>query len=264
MKQKKLNKKKVILVISAIFIFVTVLAFLINRKNEPKQISENTNQIDEQVSKQYEEMKNNSTMYNENSTLEELKDEYKITGSEDIYEIETEEDGRKVINVKASVNYKVAFCGMIKNSKPTFGELDSIFQKNSPNRSGIWIKPKDNSKVLSYLNNNKFLKSKYEINEEGYLQITETKNQTEYDKFLQKIVNSDKQYLINISSIYYMIDKVTGEIVDNPYNLLDRYQTYDYCTDEDKTIIFVSENQENYLTDDEIFESIIDLLKIES
>lgn len=255
--------KKILIVISIIIVIDIVIAIVLNSKNENEinNQTENVTNINQENSQEYEEMKDNSTMYDENSTLEELKDEYKISGASEIYEVETESDGRKVINVKADINYKVAFCGMIKESKPSFEELDSVFEKNSPDRSGIWIKASDHSKILTYLNNSEYLKSKYEINEEGYLQITQKNTQTEYDKQIEKLINSDKQYLINISSTYYMIDTVTGEIVDNPYNELDEYQTYGYCQDEDKTIIFVSENKNEKLSDDEIFVSIIDLLK---
>lgn len=258
---KKINKKKVILIVSIVVILIAIPIFC---KLYHKEETNNEIITNQETSKEYEEMKNNSTMYNEDATLEDLKDEYKITGSDDIYEVNTENDGRKVINVKASMNYKVAFCGIIKESKPNFEELDSVFEKNSPNKSGIWIKKSDYSNILSYLNSSKYLKSKYEINEEGYLQSSKNNSQTEYDKLLEKLMNGDKQYILNISSIYYMIDKMTGEIIDNPYNELDGYQTYDYCKDDDKTIIFISENKDKKLTDDEIFISIMELLEIES
>ena len=54
----------------------------------------------------------------------------------------------------------------------------------------------------------------------------------------------------------------TGEIVDNPYNELDRYQVYDYCKDEDKILIFISENKDKKLNEEEMFTSVIELLNI--
>ena len=260
-----MNKKRFLIISVVVIIFIVALVFMLKlgkiSTNTETNTVQNTNQIDEKVSEKYEEMKNNSTMYDENATLQDLKDEYKISGSDEIYEIATEDDGRKVINVKASVNYKVAFCGMIKQSKPSFEELDYVFENNSPNKSGIWVRQNDQSKILSYLNNNEYLKSKYEINDEGYLQISQKNNQTGYDKNIEILIYSDKQYIISISSTYYMIDTVSGKIVDNPYNELDKYQTYDYCTDGDKMLIFISENEEQKLSDDEIFTSIIELLR---
>lgn len=256
-----MNKKIIILISVIVIVFMLGIIFCIKtNKNTVDQVTDTeTSQANEQAIERYEEMKNTSIMYDENSTLQDLKEEYKITGADNIYEIGTESDGRKVITVKADINYKVAFGGMIKKSKPSYEELDIIFQKNMPTKSGIWIESSDQSKIVSYLNNSKYLKSKYEINKEGYLQVVSANQQTEYDKKIEKIINSEEQYIISISSIYYMIDTVTGEIVDDPYNELDIYQTYAYCKDDDKTIIFISENKENKLTNDEIFISLIDL-----
>ena len=58
-----------------------------------------------------------------------------------------------------------------------------------------------------------------------------------------------------------MVDVVTGEIVENRYNDLEEYQTYEYFQDGDKIIIFISENLENRMTNDEIFDSLIELAK---
>lgn len=207
-------------------------------------------------------MKKDSIMYNDNATLEELKEEYKITGESELFEVQTENDGRKVLNIKPSINYKVAFCGMIKNMKPKMEELDKIFENNYPTKKGIWIKEIDREKILNYLNNNQFLHSKYKIDEEGYLNILEKNNQTDIDKKIQKLIMGDKQYIFSISSKCYMVDSVTGEIVENPYNELEKYQTYEYFKDEERMIIFITENKDSKMTKDEIFESVIDLLDI--
>lgn len=213
------------------------------------------------ISKKQNETNNDKEEKQSNTTIEELKEEYKYTGSQEIYEIDTELNGRQVIKVKASINYKVAFCGLIKNDKPNFEEIDSLFEKNYPTENGIWIIEKDREKILKYLNNNKYTNCKYEINENGYLQINQkVENVTSYDKKIETLINSEKQYIIAISSICYMIEPVSGEIVDNPYNELDQYQTYEYFTDESKMFISITENKENKMTKEEIFKSIIDLI----
>lgn len=204
----------------------------------------------------------NSVKYQDNSSVEKLKEEYKYTGSNDIYEINTELDGRKVINVKADINYRVAFCGLIKNDKPSFQEIDSIFEENYPTESGIWIRQNDREKTLKYLNNNEYMNSVYVINSNGYLEVKQEKNPTEYDKNIETLINGDNQYIIAISSVCYMIEPVSGEIVDNPYNEFEEYQTYEYFTDENKALIAISENKENKMTKEEIFISIIDLFDL--
>lgn len=251
MKDKK-QVKIIILIIAIIAIVIcTILYFNINNKKEIQKISQD-------VQEKYEEMKENSVMYNNETTLEELKEEYKFTGSNDIYEIETELDGRNVINVKSNMNFKVAFCGMIKKEKPTYEELDSIYDSNYPQRSGIWINKDSRERILNYLNTK--LGYTYNINEEGYLEIKGKSAQSDVDMKMEKLINGEKQYILDISSVYYMIDAVTGEIVDNPYNDLEEYQTYDYCEDENKMIIFVSKNIDSKLNEDEIFESVLNLI----
>lgn len=245
-----------------ITILIILIFILLNYLNLSERNKENENTINEAISdieKDYLDMTNNSIMYDSDADLKELKEEYKITGQDEIYEINTENDGRKILNVKPSVNYKVAFCGMIKKAKPNFEELDLIFEQNSPTKSGIWINNNDREKIKNYLNNNQFLESKYDIDENGYLIITQANNQTSDDKKIEKLINSDSQYIFNISSTCYMVDVVTGEIVENPYNDLEEYQTYEYFKDQNRMIIFITENKDLKMTNEDIFESLIDL-----
>ena len=229
--------------------------------NEEKNDEEKVVKTIEDAEQEYINTKSNSVMYKENSTLEQLKEEYKITGDNDLYQVETESDGRKVVNVKPLINYKVAFAGMIKNTMPNFKEIDEIYEKNHPTQKGIWINSKDREKIGRYLKNNSKLKAKYKINEEGYLKIEEISNLSNIDEAIKNLINGDKLYILNISSNCYMLDVVTGEIVENRYNDLEEKQTYEYFETEDKMIIFISENAESKLTSDEIFDSLIELLK---
>lgn len=238
----KNKKRKIIIVFAFSVILFCVLLGVISSKSTQIDYKEN-NEI--------------------NSTLEQLKEEYKITGQDDIYQIETENDGRKVITVKPTIEYKVAFCGMIKNSKPELSEINTIFEKNNPIENGIWIKSGDREKILQYLNNNQFTKSKYQIDNNGYLRIIQGNDVTNIDKKIQDIINGDKQYIICISSLCYMIDTVTGKIVDYPYNELEEYQTYEYFKDENRMIIFITENKNSKMSDDEIFESIVNLINLQ-
>ena len=103
-------------------------------------------------------------------------------------------------------------------------------------------------------------KSEYEITSDGYLKITDSKSTNENDKKIQKIINGDKLFVIRISSICYIIDDITGEILDYNFEQIDEYQTYEYFKDEDKMIIFITQNKEKQLEEKEIIQSIIDLM----
>ena len=87
-----MNKKILISIVCIIILIVVgVVVFFFTRK-QPVPI--------EKEQESNNEMKQSSTMYDENVSLEDLKQEYKITGSDDLYEIQTEEDGRKVLYIK--------------------------------------------------------------------------------------------------------------------------------------------------------------------
>lgn len=242
------RKYNILIIVLAMFIILTILGIKSARYNK---ISEKTQEM-------YNEMKNDSAMYNENSNLNDLKKEYSITGEDNLYEIQTEYDGRKVPVIKADINYKVVFAGMVGKTKPTYNEIDEVFENYYPKENGVWVEKSSREKILNFLNSN--LNSKYEINENGYLKIAEKNIQNDEDIKIEKIINENKKYILDISSVCYMVDAVTGEIVDNPYEAIEEYQTYEYFSNENDMIIFITENSENKLTDDEVFESILNLI----
>ena len=214
----------------------------------------NKNKID----KTYNEMKQNSLMYNNTATVDDLKEEYGMSGNDDLYDVETEYDGRQVLQVKATEHFKVAFTGLVKGTKHSIENSSEIFESEYPTENGIWIEKNSREKIEKYLNEN--MKSKYKINEKGYLTISEKKSSKE-DNEIEKIINGNKHYIIGISGINYYIDALTGEAVDNPFEELDKYQTYAYCQDEDKMVIFITENKSKALQNSEIFESVLALMK---
>ena len=77
---------------------------------------------------------------------------------------------------------------------------------------------------------------------------------------LEQLINSNKQIILNISSVCYIVDDVTGEILDYNFEKMDREQVCEYFEDENKMIVFITENTQNQLTNNEIFESIMELL----
>ena len=120
------------------------------------------------------------------------------------------------------------------------------------------MEEKSREKILNYLNQN--LNSKYEIDKNGYLTISSKKN-SDYDNKIEKIINSNKQYIIGINSKKYYIDAISGEILDNPFEEFDKYQTYAYCQDDDKIVICITENTSKKLSNKEIFDSVVSLME---
>lgn len=245
------KKYKILIILIIILIMFIIFTILGIRNTRYNKINENAQNI-------YNQMRDNSVMYNESSNLNDLKNEYAITGEDSLYEIQTEYDGRKVVTVKEDINYKVAFAGMIKKMKPAYDEIDKIFEDNYPKENGVWIEKNSREKILDFLSNN--CNSNYDINENGYLEIINKSEQNDNDIKIEKIINENKKYILDISSSCYMVDTVTGEIVENPYEDMDKYQTYEYFNNGNDIIVFITENKEGKLTEVEIFESVLNLI----
>lgn len=275
----KINRKKVIICITICILIINVIVICTVRKeNNPK---ENDNNNSSENIKQEEKSDDNKENTENTENTENVEKEIQITtstqeesqissekkteiieetgkqGDSDLYEIQEGEDNIKIATIKSSVKYKVAFAGMIKNKVPEKEELDDLLEKNHPKYVGIWIKSESQSEFLKYISS--VTKSEYEINENGYLKIKNKKNQNEYDKKIEEIINGNKLYIIDISSTCYIVDEITGEILDYNFEDMDEYQTYQYFEDGDKKIIFITENQNNQLTVKEIIESVIEL-----
>lgn len=250
------NKKILIIIVILIILLIVLGIVAYSIINSKKTSKENNNEI---VNNIYTELDKNDIQYQENITVEDLKKQTSMIGNNEIYEIQEEYDGRKVLTVKANIKYKVAFAGMIKNTTPKFEELDIILEQNLHKYSGIWIEPSSRDNILNLFNNTANTNSQYYIDDEGYLKNSEKNSQTASDKKIENAINSEKQYILDLSSICYIVDDVTGEILDYNFENMDRYQTYEYFEDEDKSIIFINQNTYGQLTDLEIFNSIVEI-----
>lgn len=254
----KKNLKKIILILILLALIVIGGIVLANKKkiknvnvNDNKQTEENTPKVENKEKDEIPEKE-------QEQIIEEIKEDLGATGDNTLYEVKQGYDNQKTISIKSSVKYKVAFAGIIKDRQPNKNELDEIMEENHPPKAGIWIYEKDRKNFLDLLKN--ITKSEYEITSDGYLNIVDIKNTNENDKKIQKIINGDKLFVIRISSICYIIDDITGEILDYNFEQIDEYQTYEYFKDEDKMIIFITQNKEKQLEEKEIIQSIIDLM----
>ena len=248
-----MSKKKIIsvTVICITILIIFSLIKIINIIDKIKEKSFQNNTIDL-----------SSNIVNENvdtQKLEEIKNEIGITGSTELYEIQKGTDNVEVAVVKPSVKYKVAFAGMIKGQVPNINELDDILETEHPKENGIWIEKNSRKKFIEMIK--KVAKSEYEIDNNGYLKIVEKNQQNENDKILENSINSNKKTLIDISSVCYIVDDISGEILDYNFEKLDIYQTYEYFKDNDNCLIFITENTRNVLSETEIIESVLQLQK---
>lgn len=174
--------------------------------------------------------------------------------NENIYEIEKEYDGREVVVVKSNIKYKVALAGMLKGKKPEMSEIDEIL-KNAPTHTGIWIAENSREKILELLK--EIANATYSVDDEGFLNQKECWRMNDYDRNILEMLKEKKLHILNISSISYVVDDVTGEIQEYPFEEMDPYTDYEYFESEDKDMFIISENKEGKINQEEVLKEIL-------
>ena len=150
-------KKNILIVLLLVIVVVIAIVLIFNNKkeNSDQNILQNEIQSDEFVNRMV------STDANE---INAIKNEINATGETDIYQIEEEYDGRKIIQVKPDIQYQVALAGIIKNGIPAEDEINTILEQ-APISSGMWISESSREKFIELLNSNNIVD--FEITNEG-------------------------------------------------------------------------------------------------
>lgn len=242
------KKKKIIIGVSVLIVIciVITLAIIFNRKDDTENNNQNNyTNID----------KENELSYQNDVTVGELKEETGLEGDDSIYQVDTEYDGRKTLNVKHEIQYKVALAGILSEGKPEYENVDNIINQGNITKNGIWVEEKSREKFLANLK--QITESDYEFSNDGYLSIVNKEKQNDYDKKLETLINSQNQYIFAITDKYYEVDTVSGEVVEYPYQQLDPYQEYDLVEDGNSKILFINTNSDNNLDDLEIMKNVI-------
>ena len=85
---------------------------------------------------------------------------------------------------------------------------------------------------------------------------------SKYADKIDGIKRQNKLVIVDMTGINYIVDVVTGDIIKNEFEAMDPYQVYEYAGYEDanKSIIFLNSNQRNKLTNQEIIETMMDVI----
>lgn len=259
-------RKKIIIGVAIILVVLVIIvaAILINNKENDKVAVDNTatDNIIEKNNNTKNSVEEEINTDEENQKIDEIKYNTGATGDSNIYEVQIDSyDGREVVVVKPNIKYKVAFAGMVKDDLPQMQEINQIYEDNKPDKNGIWVESDSREKILSMFNNSGIFNNTYIIDKDGYIIIQGESNPNENDTKIINAINSEKQYILSISSICYIVDDLTGEIQRYSFENMDRYQTYEYFDNGNQYIIFLTENKNNQLSDSEIMNSLIGLLE---
>ena len=226
-----MNKRKALLCILVILLIILIIVLAIVTKNKKKDIG-----------------------YNPNVKLEDIKEDKGITGSNDIYEMVEEYDGRKVLRVKPEYLFKVALLGLYQkennlgliDSKISIEDMDNNYKIAKTyiikKEGGVIVLPNEQKIVLDFISANS--KIKYQFDENNCLQVPNDVKEEEISDFDKKLIENIKSnsntIIITYGTEYYSIDDVTGDVVKYPFVDLDPYIDYDAVRYENYEIRFVN------------------------
>lgn len=241
-------KKNIFIVLLLVIVVVIAIVLIFNNKeeNSDQNILQNEIQSDEFANRMV------STDANE---INAIKNEINATGETDIYQIEEEYDGRRIIQVKPDIQYQVALAGIIKNGIPADDEINTLLEQ-APTSSGMWISESSREKFMELLNSNNIVD--FEITNEGYLKCNKQENLTEQEEKLKNMAESNKLYVIDMSGKTYQRDYISGEVIEYPFEEMDPYQVIEPYEIDDSIILGVTSNNDNYLSNEEILNTILE------
>ena len=236
-----------------VIIIVAILATMVITKNNKEKNQENK--------EDYEtyngiEIDQNQTSYQENTTINDMKEEIGATGDSSIYELQSEYDGRKILAIKPNIQFSTVLTGIIEDKKPEdnlahIEEIGATFV----GKKGMWIAPNSRETFLDILQ--KTTQNNYTINKDGYLEYTKNQNANETDKALEEILSSDKMYIISTTGLCYILDEVSGKVTEYPFEKMAPDQPCEYYESENQKIIILTTNKEKILTEKELIDAII-------
>lgn len=186
-------------------------------------------------------------------TIEQVKEDTNASADTEMYEIVEEYDGRKIVQIRPNIQFDTVLAGILKNDKPEENEIQNLIQK-SPKKSGIWISEKSRNQILKLLEENSIIQ--FEVDNEGYLKSTEESSKDDYIT-IQRAIQSDKIYIIDISGKSYIRDDFTGEIVEYPFEEMDPDQILEVYNNENSTIIELTTNSGKNITSHDILTDVL-------
>ena len=82
------------------------------------------------------------------------------------------------------------------------------------------------------------------------------KDMNDYDKKIQEMLSDETLHIFDINSTTYIVDEVTGEIQEYPFEEMDPYTEYEYFSTDDKEMFIISANSYGKVNQEEILKGI--------
>ena len=243
-------KKKSYIIIVVVIIAVLAIIFAVTNTNFfTKKDNEFENKVDKIENTDKSDSGDNI------DEIEKIKKELNSTADTNIYQVEEEQDGRKILQVKEEVQFNVDLAGIIKNGKPEENEIDDLVKKK-PKKSGIWISKQSRENFLQLLKNNNI--ENFEIDNDGFLKSKTKNTEISIEKDLQDMIESNNHYIINMTGISYERDYISGEIIEYPFEDMDPAQIIEPYILNDYIILEITSNKNKEIPNKDIIESIVE------
>ena len=240
-------KKKIFISVIAIFILIGfILAIIFNSSNKGDLDVSNQKKDNNEI------IENKAGQSEQNDEIERIKETINAKGKTDIYQIETEHDGRKIIQIKPEVQFDVDLAGILKDGKPEEDEIKKILEKR-PIGKGIWVSEQSREQFIKILKNNNL--NNFSVNDNGFLEIKDENISDSIAKELKNMIESERQYIINIKGKSYQRDYISGEIVEYPFEEMDPQQVVEIYEKDIDIILELTQNKK--ITDKEILEAVL-------
>lgn len=250
------NKKYIIigLAVIVIILIVALVIFFSKKDNEDvnNMILVSENNVTNENAEDNTSIVDQDTSNQNVKEIENMKNEINATGNTDIYYVDEEYDGRKILQVKPDVQFDVDLAGIIKNTIPEENEISELIEK-APTDNGVWISEESRESFSTLLKNNNI--NDFTISDDGYLQINNSENNDMANKLIN-MINSNNLYIINITGIAYERDYISGEITEYPFEDMDPTQAVEPYQKDNKIILEVTTNKMQELTESEILDAI--------
>lgn len=240
-------KKKIFISVIVTFILIGfILAIIFNSSNKGDLDVSNQQKDNNEI------IENQAGQSERNDEIERIKETINAKGKTDIYQIETEHDGRKIIQIKPEVQFDVDLAGILKDGKPEEDEIKKILEKR-PIGKGIWISEQSREQFIKILKNNNL--NNFIVNNDGFLKIKDENISNSIAKELKNMIESKRQYIINIKGKSYQRDYISGEIVEYPFEEMDPQQVVEIYEKDKDIILELTQNKK--ITDKEILETVL-------
>ena len=247
-----MNKKIIICIFSIILVILIIAGVILVNKNSDTGSGKKPLPVD------YENENKEENIVEEKETQEKITNMIENQGfsaNENMYELAEEYDGRQTLIVKSSIQYKVALSGMLKKEKPEFQEIDELLKK-APSHTGIFIEENSRKEFLDILKD--IVNGSYDIDEDGFLVKKQVLIPNDYDKIILDMISNGSLYVFDINSVTYLVDQVTGEITEYPFEEMDPYQEYEYFESDNKYMFIISKNNQEKISKKEALKNILE------